>query len=489
MAPTPLAEQLVQSLLSNYWLLQPGLMAEHLSGGAWKPYKHLNYISQKLAEMAYRPLRLILCMPPRMGKSELVSHWLPVWIITHWPQQKVLLASYEATFAASWGRKARDTIQANAEALGVQIREDVGAIDAWETPQGGGMVTTGVGGPITGRGGHLIIDDPHKNSAEARSPLIRDGIWDWYKRTARTRLEPGASIIIAMQRWNRQDLVGKLLAEGTEDWGVINLPAMAERNDLLLRQEHEALWPERYNLEALGKLKEAIGPDGWVSQYQQRPEQMEGDCFFDVSVLVEMEKEATKGQVFAPYAVMRRYGAWIDTAGEGSDNHSLSVVGGYGVVSGFVVDYTTKEPVDLYAQKAYDLLKSYNFPLLGIESNGVGQSMLLAFKVLRYPEDKLVYSDPKREKKGVVMTGSLRDFILSRFAETLRQRQAVIYSREAIEECLNFIKFPSGGPRAASGAHDDRVMAMAGATWVAGQLPPSPLGGKPAEDLRYARLG
>ena len=53
------------------------------------------------------------------------------------------------------------------------------------------MVSLGVGGAVTGRGAHLlIVDDPIKNAAEARSDLRRAALWDWFSSTAMTRLEP-----------------------------------------------------------------------------------------------------------------------------------------------------------------------------------------------------------------------------------------------------------------------------------------------------------
>ena len=55
------------------------------------------------------------------------------------------------------------------------------------------MVTAGVGGAITGRGANLfIIDDPVKNADEADSEVMREKAWDWWRSTARTRLEPDA---------------------------------------------------------------------------------------------------------------------------------------------------------------------------------------------------------------------------------------------------------------------------------------------------------
>ena len=62
-------------------------------------------------------------------------------------------------------------------------------------------MTVGVGGPFTGYGFDLlIIDDPVKNREEANSPTQRQHLWDWWRSTARTRLEPGGSIIVVTTR-------------------------------------------------------------------------------------------------------------------------------------------------------------------------------------------------------------------------------------------------------------------------------------------------
>ena len=78
-------------------------------------------------------------------------------------------------------------------------------------------MTAGIGGPLTGRGAHLlIIDDPIKNSDQAYSPTVCDNHWDWWQTTASTRIEPGGCAIIIATRWGYVDLPGKLIkaAEG-----------------------------------------------------------------------------------------------------------------------------------------------------------------------------------------------------------------------------------------------------------------------------------
>lgn len=261
----------------------PADCAVPLSDGLWYLTTHLKLISDKIAEIREHPVFLVVTIPPRHGKSELVSHWTPIWFLNEWPSHKVILASYEALFAASWGRKARNGIADNEDKLNIRMSGDSSAAAMWELKSGGGMMTTGIGGPLTGRGANLlIIDDPIKNYAEANSPVYRESTDQWYQTTAFTRLEPNASIIIIMTRWHMDDLVGRLIEREPGKWTVINLPALAETDDLLGREEGEALWPERFDREALLVKAEAIGGlsgSNWLSLYQQRPVKEGGNIF------------------------------------------------------------------------------------------------------------------------------------------------------------------------------------------------------------------
>ena len=253
----------------------------------WRRVPHLDLISRSVSTLPDSPLRLLISLPPQHGKSEIVSHWTPVWFLSNWLQRKVGLASYAAEFASGWGRKARDTIVATPE-LGIGIRPDLSSASMWELTAGGGMMTSGVGGPLTGHGFDLlIIDDPIKNRQEANSAAVRRHLWEWWRSTARTRLRPGGSIIIVQTRWHEDDLIGMLLGamgEGDADypedtWEHIRLPALAETGDPLGRGEGEPLWPGRYGEASLAATRLAIGPQEWAGLYQQRPSPMGGSVF------------------------------------------------------------------------------------------------------------------------------------------------------------------------------------------------------------------
>lgn len=228
--------------------------------------------------------RLLVMMPPRHGKSSLISHYFPAWYLGNCPKRQVLLASYEADFAASWGRKARGVLEEyGSELFGVRLRGDSSAANRWEIDGTGGIMTTaGVGGPITGRGADcLIVDDPIKNVQEANSLTYRNNTWNWYTSVAYPRLEPNGAIILVQTRWHTDDLAGRILKDmetGGEHWDVLRFPAIAEVDEPM-RKEGAALWPTRYPLSTLQQIRETIGPYFWAALYQQRPAPLEGGLF------------------------------------------------------------------------------------------------------------------------------------------------------------------------------------------------------------------
>lgn len=266
----------------------PAGFAVVASNGKWIPARHLTFINGILVRMAKGELlRVIINLPPRHGKSDFISMYTPAWFLGMNPDKRVILTSYEADFASQWGRKARTLIEEYGSVFPdpVEVNPDSSAANRWDIRGHlGGMQTAGVGGPLTGKGAHLaIIDDPIKNSEEAMSSTIREKHWDWYKSTLYTRLEPGGAILIPMTRWNEDDLAGRLINEmsqaGGEEWTVISLPAFAESGDILGRQVGEALWPERYDVSALERIRGTTQAYWFASLYQQRPAPLEGGMF------------------------------------------------------------------------------------------------------------------------------------------------------------------------------------------------------------------
>jgi predicted phage terminase large subunit-like protein len=237
-------------------------------------------------EQSDRPQILLVAVPPRHGKSTLISRLAPAWYLGTFPERRVMLASYEADFAAQWGMKARDLLEEHGPTLfGVRVSRRSRSARRWDLEGSeGGMVSVGVGGAMTGRGADvMIIDDPVKNAEQAMSEVIRERQWDWWQATARSRLEPGAVVVVLMTRWHEADLGGKLIAASASGEGdpvrEIRLPALGEDADPLGRERGDALWPQRYPRESLHATKAAVGPYWFSAMYQGRPTPDEGGVF------------------------------------------------------------------------------------------------------------------------------------------------------------------------------------------------------------------
>ncbi len=228
---------------------------------------------------------MIVMMPPRHGKSSLISQYFPAWYLGTYPDDDIILVSYEADFAAEWGTKARDAFDNYMGPFsGLNTIKDRGGGFKWEIEgrygTRGSMRTAGIRGPIVGKGADiLIIDDPVKNQEEANSPTYRKKNFEWWRSTAASRLEPNARQILIMTRWHEEDLAGKIIKESKQQGRpceIIRFPALAEDHDELGRTPGEALWPERFNKSDLESKKQVVGSYWWSAMYQQRPAPAEG---------------------------------------------------------------------------------------------------------------------------------------------------------------------------------------------------------------------
>ncbi|NLE76759.1 MAG: terminase, partial [Chloroflexi bacterium] len=213
--------------------------------------------------------RLMLFLPPRHGKSELVTVRYPVWRLAHEPGLRVIVGAYNQTLANKFSRKARRV----AQGAGLRLSPERSAVEDWELARGGSLRAVGVGGGITGQGGDLIvIDDPVKSREEANSEAYRERVFDWYTDDLYTRLEPGGAAILIMTRWHEDDLAGRILrSEDGPNWEALSLPAEAEEGDVLGRAVGEALCPARYDVAALREIRTVLGRSYWAL-YQQRPQ-------------------------------------------------------------------------------------------------------------------------------------------------------------------------------------------------------------------------
>lgn len=237
---------------------------------------HLALVDRALMEMVTgRDKRhLMVFMPPRHGKSELISAHFPAWFLGCHPDKRVMLAGYGGRFAGKWGGRVRDLLEKHGQQyFGVSVSQDSRAREYWDLAgRRGGMMAAGMGGPFTGEGGDvLIVDDPVKNAEEAISPVYRQKNQDWWESTAHPRLEPDGKVALMMTRWHANDLAGWQLEKNPDRWRVISFPALAEHEDVLGRKPGDPLWPDRFGREVLEDVRKDKSSYWWGAMYQQHP--------------------------------------------------------------------------------------------------------------------------------------------------------------------------------------------------------------------------
>lgn len=246
---------------------------------AYRVAEHHWRIAEALQAVANGDVRrLAITVPPRHGKSVLASEHFPAWYLGRNPDKSVIAASYAALLAYRFSRRARNLLNDPRWPFAASTAGDLAQVQSWGIEgRRGGYVAAGVGGGIAGLGADLLlIDDPVRNKADAGSETVRDATWNWYNADAYTRLEPDGAVVLIGTRWNEDDLIGRALAQPEEGWVHIDFPALAEAGDALGRQPGEALWPDRFDAERLGRIKTAIGSRDFASLYQQRPSPAEG---------------------------------------------------------------------------------------------------------------------------------------------------------------------------------------------------------------------
>ena len=193
---------------------------------------------------------------------------------------------------------------------------------------------------------------------------------------------------------------------------------------------------------------------------------LSGESIFEISVLEARLAEAPppaqirhNGQleIWLPPLPGRRYLVAADPAGGGSE-------GDYSAAQ--VLDMDTGAQCAEYAahlgglelaRLLASLAAEYNHALLVVERNNHGAG------TLAHLETSCRYGNLYRSngQSGWLTTSVSRPAALARLDAALAEAPHLFMSRKLLAECRTFVRGPNGTAAAASGAHDDRVMAMA----------------------------
>ena len=326
--------------------------------------------------------RVIITIPPQFGKSSIASIGFPAYTLGHDMTHDVVSISSGVTLAQDFGREVRNMIDGQ-ECQNIfphlKLADDKKAAGRWKTDAGGSYYAVGIGGSLYGRGAtRAIIDDPFGSWEDAQSDLKREKVWEWYTGTLYNRVRPGGAIILIQQRMHEADLAGRLIetmksgGEYADQWTIVELPALNEAG--------EALWPERYTVEYLKRIKANTSPIKWSSLYMQKPMPEEGTFFqrdwfefFDPDKLKNVHKYMT-----SDFAVTEDDGDYteIATHGYNSEYLYLALDGWFGQTS-----------ADVWIDHVIDQMLQHR-PLCFFGETGVIRRAVEPFMIRRMQERK-----------------------------------------------------------------------------------------------------
>lgn len=221
--------------------------------------------------------KLVINMPPRSGKTEIVNTFIE-WSITKHPNSKYIMTSYSDTLVANSSQQIRDMINSleHKSLFNIETKKDTQSKKLWKTNKNGGVYAVSSFGQITGHGaglksfigwgGCIIVDDPLKPD-DANSLLKLDKIKEWYETTLSNRVNnPNVPIIVIMQRLHDEDLVGCIEQNQFKDfneWTFLKIKALNEDNN-------ESFWEDYYPVSRLEQMKKS-NSHYFYSQFQQEP--------------------------------------------------------------------------------------------------------------------------------------------------------------------------------------------------------------------------
>ncbi len=233
-------------------------------------------------------------MPPGSSKSLFTSVCFPTYFLGRNPGSKLIVTAYGSDLPKKFGRWARTIVLSDMyqRIFNCTLSDESGAVDEWALTNGSEWYAKGILAGITGqRADGIIWDDLVKGRDEADSKLVRDKTWDAYMNDLQTRRNSDDTFEIGVNtRWHEDDPPGRILPQNYNgesgyikgqdgnDWYVVCLPAICEReDDPLGRNIGDRLWPEHWSAKHFAPFM--LDARTWSSLFQQRPAPETGSYF------------------------------------------------------------------------------------------------------------------------------------------------------------------------------------------------------------------
>jgi len=251
---------------------------------------HIDAITEYLKAVHSGEIRrLIINMPPRSLKSNIVSVFFPAWLLGLNPSAKIIVGSFAKSLSIKHSVDCRLLVQSKFYQdifPDTRITADQNEKSKFQTTKRGHRISCSVGSAIVGEGGdHLIVDDP-VDPINALSEAVRETANMWHDQTliSRQNDKKKSSITIVMQRLHTKDLTGHLLEQG--GWEHLKLPSYFNKKTIIqigdwkhTAEEGEYLHKEREGKEEMKQLEREMGAYAYAGQYMQEPVPVGGGEF------------------------------------------------------------------------------------------------------------------------------------------------------------------------------------------------------------------
>lgn len=211
---------------------------------------------------------LVIKVPFRHGKSDMISRFLPSHFLGEFPDKEVMLVTYASSLAEGFSRYARNLIRTpEYKELypETEISRENGGVQQWGI-QGrlGGCVASGLTSGLTGKGYHLgLLDDFNASRADAESEVIRNSQWEHFTNDFLTRRAPESITIVLATPWHKDDIIGRIEEKINPDsdkydpefppFKIVSFPAKGGEVDVhdadgnLQHIKYDYLFPERFS--------------------------------------------------------------------------------------------------------------------------------------------------------------------------------------------------------------------------------------------------
>ena len=262
--------------------------------GKFTPFKVHNVIGdflQRIGDGDKSYKQSAISLPPRSGKSLLISKIFPAWQMGRSPSAQFIMSSYALQLTNENSRAVIEYIsheQFKWIFPECDIDRDKCNLSAIRNGSGGLIKIASAGGSVTGFGFGVISDDDLPGVgilddllADGNSATVMETTFAWTQAQFLTRGLPNHAIISMGTRFHVDDVIGRLLKADPDGWRELNIPALCvdEDADILGRKLGESHWPEFFPVENLEAVKKSIGDRDFNSLYQGRPAGEQGAIF------------------------------------------------------------------------------------------------------------------------------------------------------------------------------------------------------------------